>query len=420
MPVNKAVPDADQYYPLNEPPIGVTYPEDVYPQNAKLPVLFQPLTLRGTTFKNRIFVSPMCQYSSDNGHATDWHMVHIGGFATRGAGAVCMEAHAIVPEGRISPQDAGIYTDSQIPPLQRIVKFAHAQQTLIGVQLSHAGRKSSTIATWLYADQAGRAKADSWVASREDGGWPDEVYSASDVPFSPLHPNPKPMDKAHLQYVEDAWLKAIERCKAVGYDFIEIHAAHGYLIHQFLSPLSNTRTDAYGGPSLNNRMRWPLRLLTRIRAAWDKPLFIRISATDWMEGPERGEDGEWRQWGLQQSKFFVGKLLKIGVDLIDCSTGGLYVHQKIPIGPGYQVPFAEELKKAYPDLPVGAVGLITDPHQAESYLSEGKADVVFLARELIRNPHWPMLAAERLGVAVKPANQYERGWTRMLKPASRH
>jgi len=254
------------------------------------------------------------------------------------------------------------------------------------------------------------------MAPKEQGGWPDKVYSASDVPAIPGYPAPKSMDEEHLLYLEEEWIKAIERCKAVGYDFVEIHGAHGYLIHQFLSPLSNTRTNAYGGPSLENRMRWPLRLLTRLRAAWDQPLFVRVNATDWAEGPEKGEDGEWKQWGMEQTKIFVAELKEIGVDLIDCTSGNLWARQKVPMAPGWQVPFAEELKKAIPDMPVGTVGLITHPEQAEGYLSSGKADVVFMAREFVRTPHWPMFAAAQLGVAIKPANQYERGFMDMLTP----
>ncbi|GBE77697.1 Putative NADPH dehydrogenase [Sparassis crispa] len=414
--INKPVPGADQYYPLNEPSIGSPYPESIYPQNATIPALFQPLSIKGITFKNRIFVAPMCQYSADNGHVTDWHLVHIGGFATRGAGAICMEATAVVPEGRISPQDAGLWTDSQIAPFQRVVNFAHAQGTLIGVQLAHAGRKASTLAPWVESDVAQTRRTATRVAQKTEGGWPDEVYGPSDLPFSDKYPKPKPMDEAHLLYVEDAFVKAIERCKAIGFDFIEIHAAHGYLLHEFVSPLSNTRTDSYGG-SLENRLCWPLRLISKCRAAWSKPLFVRISATDWAEGPELGSDGEWKQWGIEQSKVYVGEMQKIGVDLVDCSGGGNWVHQNIKLGPGYQVPFAEALKKAFPNLPVAAVGLITDPQQAESYLRDGKADAVFLARELLRTPQWPIIAAHELGIAVKPANQHERAWVDMLTPA---
>ncbi|KAI0082093.1 FMN-linked oxidoreductase [Panus rudis PR-1116 ss-1] len=411
--INKGVPGAYQYFPLNDPPIATPLSSTKFPQNAQIPKLFEPLTIRGVTFKNRIFVSPMCQYSSDYGHATDWHFVHIGGFATRGVGAICMEATSVVPEGRISPQDAGLWTDSQKEPLKRIVQFAHAHQTIIGIQLSHAGRKASTIAPWEHSGLTEEKQRDTWIATEEEDGWPDNVYSASDIPFSDTYPKPKAMTEEDLQYVEEAFVKAIERCKDIGFDFIELHAAHGYLLHQFVSPLSNHRTDSYGG-SLENRIRWPLRVIKSCRDAWDKPLFVRISATDWAEGPEKGEDGEWKQWGIEQSKVYVGEMHKLGVDLVDTSTGGLWAQQKITLGPGYQVPFAEAIKKTHPDILVGAVGLITNPEDAESYIRDGKADVVFLARELIRNPHWTMLAAQELGIAIKPANQYERGFSRML------
>ncbi|KAI0361437.1 FMN-linked oxidoreductase [Trametes cingulata] len=415
--INERVPDTDQYYPLNQPSIGSAYPKEVYPQNAELPELFKPLTIRGMTFSNRIFVSPMCQYSSDDGHATDWHLVHIGGFATRGAGAICMEATAVVPEGRISPEDAGLWTDSQIAPLKRIVAFAKAHGSKIGVQLAHAGRKASTYAPWVHSDIAKTRRAPTYVAGKDEGGWPDDVYGPSEIPFSDQYPKPKALTEQQLSDLLDAFVKATERCKEVGFDFIEIHAAHGYLLHEFVSPLSNVRTDAYGG-SLENRLRFPLQVVEKVRSAWDKPLFVRISATDWAEGPEKDPaSGEWKQWGIEQSKIYVGELKKLGVDLIDCSSGGNWVQQKITIVPGYQVPFAEALKNAHPDILIGAVGLITEPEQAESYLRDGKADVVFLARELIRTPHWPILAAQKLGVAVKPANQYERGFVEMLTPA---
>ncbi|KAI0727803.1 hypothetical protein C8Q72DRAFT_886021 [Fomitopsis betulina] len=414
MPAYKSVPGADQFYPLNEPVIGTAYPESVYPQNSQLPILFQPLTIKGVTFKNRIFVSPMCQYSSKKGYATDWHLVHVGGFATRGAGAICMEATSVVPEGRISPEDAGLWEDGQIEPLKRIVNFSHAQGTLIGVQLSHAGRKASTQSLWVHSSLG---HGHSWIASEEQDGWPDNVWGPSTLEFSETYPHPKEMDEAHIQYVEDWWVKSVERCKQAGFDFIEIHGAHGYLLHSFVSPLSNVRTDQYGGQSLENRLRFPLRLISRIRAAWDKPLFVRLSATDWAVGPEKGEDGLWKQWGIEQTKVFVDELKKIGIDLIDCSSGGNWVDQQIPVGPSYQVPFAHELKKAYPDLLVGAVGQITEPEQAEGILKDGKADVIFLARELIRDPHWPLVAASKLGVVIKPANQYERGWSTLLNSA---
>ncbi|KAF9015614.1 NADH:flavin oxidoreductase/NADH oxidase [Cyathus striatus] len=407
--INKPVPGSHQFFPLNQPDIGSALDP---------PKLFQPLQLRGVTFKNRIFVSPMCQYSSDNGHATDWHLVHIGGFATRGVGAVCMEATAVVPEGRISPNDAGLWTDSQIEPLRRIVNFAHAQGTKIGIQLAHAGRKASTLAPWV---QYSAGRGASHVAQDNEGGWPSEVYGPSDIPFSDTYPKPKVMSEDDLDRVEKAFISAIHRAEIAGFDFIEVHAAHGYLLHSFLSPISNTRSDQYGGQELQNRLRFLLRLVSVCRQAWqNKPLFVRISASDWAEGPEQDEAGIWKQWGIEQSKILVGELEKLGVDLIDCSSGGNYVKQKITVRPGYQVPFAEALKREYPSVVVAAVGLITNPLEANKYLQDGQADAIFLARELMRNPHWPLQAAQSLGVAVKAANQYERAWQEMpsiVKPS---
>ncbi|KIJ66308.1 hypothetical protein HYDPIDRAFT_109302 [Hydnomerulius pinastri MD-312] len=416
--LNKAAPGVQGYFPLNEPEIGSAYTNtDIFTQNKELPLLFQPLTIKGVTFKNRIWVSPMCQYSSDRGHATDWHLVHLGGFASRGVGAIMVEATAVVPEGRISPEDMGIWSDSHIEPLKRIVNFAHSQGTIIGIQLAHAGRKAGTYAPWVHANAAGTHKVDNHVVRKEEGGWPDNVYGPSEIPFSDTYPKPKAMTEDNIKYVEDAFLAAVERSKKIGFDFIELHAAHGYLMHNFLSPLSNQRTDTYGS-DLANRMRLPLRITKLIREAWaDKPLFVRISATDWAEGPEQGEDGEWKQWGIEQSKILVGEMKKLGVDLVDTSSGGNWVKQKIPLKHGYQVPFAEALKTAHPDLLIGAVGLITEPVETESYLKKGKADVVLLARELLRDPHWALTAARALGVAVKPAVQYERAWPDMLAPA---
>ncbi|KAF8474313.1 FMN-linked oxidoreductase [Gautieria morchelliformis] len=412
--LNTPVPNEDQFYPLNDPPIGATYPPHIYPQNLEIPPLLRPITIRGVTFKNRIFVSPMCQYSSDNGHASDWHLVHIGGFAARGAGAICMEATGVVPEGRISPEDAGLWTDTQIPPLQRIVHFAHTQGTQIGVQLGHAGRKGSTLAPWVISDMARTRSAGRHVALEDENGWPNNVWAPSEIPFSNEYPKPKAATEEYLDYVEKAFIDAVERCKQIGYDFIELHGAHGYFFHQFMSPLSNIRTDKWGGQPLENRLRFVLRVVRAVRAVWDKPLLVRISATDWAEGPEK-VDGEWKQWGIEQSTILVGELQKLGVDLIDVSSGGNWVKQKITLEPGYQVPFAARIKHDHPTLPIGSVGLITDPHQANSYIKDGKADVIFLARELLRRADWPLWAAQELGAVVKVANQYERAWMEMLK-----
>lgn len=418
--INKRVPGASTFYPLNEPAIGVAYDAEHYPQNKEIPLLFQPLDIRGVTFKNRIFVSPMCQYSSDNGHATEWHLVAIGSWAVGGAGAITTEATAVVPEGRITPEDAGLWQDSQIAPLKRIVDFAHVQGTKIGIQLAHAGRKASTLAPWVHSDPAHSRVAKTYIAHEDEGGWPQQVYGPSTAPFSETYPSPREVTEADLQQIEDAFVAAVRRSRQAGYDFIEIHGAHGYLIHSFLSPISNTRSDQYGGKLLENRMRFPLRLIERVRAEWEGPLFLRISATDFAEWPEKDESsGEWRQWGIEQSKIFAAEAQKIGIDFIDVSAGGNYVHQKIKPGPGYQVSYAEAIKKNTPNLLVGTVGMITSGKQAEEYLSEGKADVVLLAREFLRNPYFPMAAAQELGIAVKAANQNERAWAKMNTPAKK-
>ncbi|KAF7351864.1 putative NADPH dehydrogenase C23G7.10c [Mycena venus] len=401
---NTPVPGVHEYYPLNEPAIGTHL-------SGPKPHLFQPLHIKGVTFKNRIFVAPMCQYSSSDGHVTDWHLVHIGTLAARGVGAICMEATSVVPEGRISPEDAGLWKDSHIAPFKRVVDFSHAQGTKIGIQLAHAGRKASTYAPWV-RPKAADAGA-SWVAQEDEGGWPTNVYGPSATPYAESFPHPKVMTEEDMKHVEDAFAAAAERCKAIGFDFIEIHAAHGYLIHEFVSPLSNTRTDQYGGP-LENRLRFPTQILQRVREVWaDKPLFVRISATDWAEGPEKSEDGAWLQWGVEQCNIWLAKMLSLGVvDLLDCSSGGNWQKQTVKFfsdAHGFQVPLSEAIKQANPSLVVGAVGTITDPELAESYLKAGKADVIFLARELLRNPHWALSAAKTLGCKVKPANQYEWG-----------
>ncbi|KIJ29354.1 hypothetical protein M422DRAFT_36991, partial [Sphaerobolus stellatus SS14] len=362
--LNEPVPDIDGFFPLNDPPIGSLYPSDVYSKNENPPPLFEPITLKDVTFKNRIFVSPMCMYSSDNGHATDWHLVHIGALAARGVGAICMEATAVVPEGRITPEDAGLWTDTQIPPLQRVVRFCHSQGTKVGVQLFHAGRKASTLAPWVRMNEAKTHVAGRNVALEDEKGWPENVWGPSPIPFAEGYAMPKEITEEHLDYLEKAWIAAAERCKAVGYDFIEIHGAHGYLIHEFLSPISNLRTDKWGGQSLENRMRFPLRIINAVRKVWtDKPLFVRISATDWAEGPEQ-VDGVWKSWGIEQSSIFTKELVALGIDLLDVSSGGNYAAQKFTLVEGYQVPFAARLKKDYPNLAVGAVGLITEPKYA--------------------------------------------------------
>ncbi|KAE9400590.1 NADH:flavin oxidoreductase [Gymnopus androsaceus JB14] len=382
--INEAVSGVSGYFPKNNPEIGTPFN---LKEDASVPLLFTPITIGNVTFKNRIFAAPMCQYSSDNGHATDWHVVHIGSMAVRGIGAICMEATAVVPEGRISPEDAGIWTDSQMEPLKRIVNFAHAHGTKIGVQLAHAGRKASTYATWV------QVHGHHHTASKEENGWPDEVFGPSSIAWSENFGEPKELTKDELVKIEDAFLASIRRCQEIGCTLTSSNfiGAHGYLLHSFVSPLSNTRSDEFGGQSLENRLRWPLQLIAR---------------------PEQ-ENGQWKQFGIEQSKIYAAEMHKLGVDLVHVSTGGNWSGQKVATGPGFQVPFAEEIKKSNPKLFVGTVGLITDAKIAESYLQEGKADVIFLARALLRNPHWPLEAAEQLGVRVKAANQYERTFYRM-------
>jgi len=349
--------------------------------------LFSPFTLRGVTLRNRIGVSPMCQYSSTDGFATDWHLVHLGGFATGGAGLVITEACAVVPEGRISPQDLGIWDSEHLDMLQRITAFITSQGAVPGIQLAHAGRKASTRRPW---EGSGTVRA-------EEGGW-SNVMAPSAIPFSDTYPMPVEMSIQDIQRVQHAFCAAAVRAIGAGFLVIELHAAHGYLLHEFLSPLSNHRTDDYGG-SLENRARLLLDIVREIRSLHmnEVPLVVRISATDWTVGG----------WSPEESVQLASWLKEAGVDLIDVSTGGNIHGARIPIGPGYQVPFARQVKHGA-GIPTAAVGLITDAAQAEQIVADGDADVVLLARELLRQPHWPLLAAHTLGATVTWPLQYER------------
>jgi 2,4-dienoyl-CoA reductase-like NADH-dependent reductase (Old Yellow Enzyme family) len=350
--------------------------------------LFTPVDLRGTVARNRVWVSPMCQYSAVDGLPDDWHLVHLGSLARGGAGVVFTEATAVVPEGRISPADTGIWNDEQQQRWARIVEFVHGQGALAGMQLAHAGRKASTQPPW-----EGRG----FVAD-DDGGW--EPVAPSAVAFPGLR-EPRALATEELAGVVDAFVTGAGRALAAGFDVLEIHAAHGYLLHQFLSPLSNQRTDEYGG-SFDNRVRLLLEVVRAVRAAVpaETPLVVRISATDWVEGG----------WTDDDSVRLAGLLKDAGVDLVDVSTGGNALAD-IPVGPGYQVPFARRIRQET-GMPTGAVGMITEPKQAEDIVADGSADVVLLARELLRNPHWPLLAAHELGVEVGRGidwpNQYLR------------
>ena len=349
--------------------------------------LFDSLKIRDLEFGNRVFVSPMCQYSSEDGFPNDWHLVHLGSRAVGGAGMVMTEATAVLPEGRISPQDLGIWSDDHVEPLRRIVRFIHEQGSVAGMQLAHAGRKASTRRPW---------EGDGAV-SESDGGW-SNVMAPSAVPFSDSYPKPRELTRDGIQEVVAAFAAAARRACDAGIRVIEIHAAHGYLIHEFLSPLSNQREDEYGG-SFENRTRTLREIVTAVRGAWPNgaPLFVRISATDWVDGG----------WDVEQSVALARELKALGVDLIDCSSGGTIPHAKIPVGAGYQTPFAQRIR-AEAEILTGAVGMITSPAQAEHIINTGQADVVLMAREFLRDAYWPLRAAQELRQTVSWPVQYLR------------
>lgn len=348
--------------------------------------LFEPYRLRGLTFPNRVWLAPMCQYSSVDGLPGDWHLVHLGARATGGFGLILTEAAAVVPEGRISPQDAGLWNVTQQDAWARIVGFVHDQRTPIGVQLAHAGRKASTYRPW---------EAASGSVPEPDGGW--RTKGPSSLAFDGLV-EPSRMTRDEIAEAIRAFAEAARRADAAGFDVVELHAAHGYLLHQFLSPLSNDRDDDYGG-DFDGRSRIVLETVNAVRAVWPehKPLFVRISATDWVDGG----------WTVDDSTELARRLKARGVDLIDVSSGG-NVRAPIPVGPGYQVPLSAAVRGA---APTGAVGLITEPQQAEKVLANGEADAVLLARAALREPSWPLRAAHELGIDARDAGwprQYER------------
>jgi 2,4-dienoyl-CoA reductase-like NADH-dependent reductase (Old Yellow Enzyme family) len=344
------------------------------PVNPEPAHLFAPLEIREVHFRNRVGVSPMCEYSSVNGFANDWHFVHLGSRAVGGAAMVMTEASAVLAEGRISPQDLGIYLDDHIPMLARIFRFVEEHGAVPAVQLAHAGRKASTAAPW----NGGGALDES------EQGW-RPIFAPSAIPFSPKSPTPEPLDLSGIARVVQAFGAAAKRAREAGAKIVEIHAAHGYLLHEFLSPLSNTRNDCYGGP-FENRTRILREVVQVIRLTWPAglPLFVRISASDWVEGG----------WTIDDSVGLARQLQPLGVDLIDCSSGGVVPGVAIPAGAGYQVPFAEKVRGA--GIATAAVGMITAPQQADQIVRSGQADLVFLARELLRDPYWPLRAADEL------------------------
>jgi 2,4-dienoyl-CoA reductase-like NADH-dependent reductase (Old Yellow Enzyme family) len=367
------------------------------------PHLFAPIALRSIVLPRRIIVSPMCQYSSKDGAASDWHLVHLGSRAVGGAALVMTEASAVTPEGRISPQDLGIWSDDHIDGLKRITAFLHAQGSFAGVQLAHAGRKGSMAPPWETAR----------LIPPSEGGWTN-VAAPSAVAFADNYPQPTALDRAGITRIRTAFADAARRALACGFDVIEIHAAHGYLLHQFLSPLSNLRTDAYGG-SFDNRIRLTIEVIDGVREVWPEelPVFVRISATDWLEDPATGkaadgvESGADLGWTLEQSIVLAKQFREHGVDLIDVSSGGNVRSAKIPVGPGYQAAFAERIRREA-HIATGAVGMITDSAQADHIIRSGQADVVLLARELLRDPYWPLRAARELKQAITWPVQYGR------------
>jgi len=352
-----------------------------------MPKLFEPLTIRSLTLKNRLAVSPMCQYSSRDGFATDWHLVHLGSRAVGGAGLVIAEATAVSPEGRISPGDLGIWKDEHLPALKRIADFLHTQGAAAGIQLAHAGRKASTAEPWN-----GGA-----FVTPEKGGWIPLAPSA--VPFQPQDPAPREMTLEDIRKVVRDFAEAAKRADRAGFDVVELHAAHGYLIHEFLSPLANRRTDAYGG-SFANRARLAREVVAAVREHWPegKPLFVRVSATDWKE-PEG--------WTPEETVILAMELKTMGADLVDCSSGAMVPDAKIPAGPGFQVPFAERVRREA-GIATAAVGFLTTAVQAEEIIAMGKADLVLMAREFLRNPYAAQNFAGELGADLSWPKQYGR------------
>jgi len=351
--------------------------------------LFEPIAIGAVTFRNRIVVSPMCQYSSTDGYANDWHLVHLASRAVGGAGLVFTEATAVEARGRISPQDLGIWSDAHIETLAKIVSSIDNLGAIAGIQLSHAGRKASTAPPW----EGGK------VLDEAAGGW-RPVVSSSAIPFNDNSPIPKALNTEEIQQVITAFVQAAKRSVAAGFKVIEIHAAHGYLLHQFLSPLSNQREDEYGG-SFENRIRFLREVVQQVKEILPQgyPLWVRISATDWVENG----------WDIEQSIALADKLKYLGVDLIDCSSGGNLSKVKIPVGPGYQTEFASRIRHEA-NILTGAVGLISTPEQADHIIRTGQADIVLLGRELLRNPYWPSEAAKKLRQDKVWPVQYERAW----------
>ncbi|KAJ5316936.1 hypothetical protein PENANT_c030G04099 [Penicillium antarcticum] len=395
---NKAAEGISYYTPAQDPPAGTA----AIPQSdgTNPPKLFQPFQVRGVTFHNRIGLSPLCQYSADDGHMTDWHMAHLGGIAQRGPGFLMAEATSVQANGRITPQDSGLWKDSQIEPLRRVVEFVHSQSQVIGVQLAHAGRKASTVAPWL-------SKAD--TATAKVGGWPDNVKSPGNVAFHANFPTPTALTLEEIETFKKDWVAAVKRALKAGVDLVEIHNAHGYLLMSFLSPATNTRTDQYGG-SFENRIRLSLEIakLTRETVPEGMPVFLRVSATDWLEESMPDQPS----WRVEDTVRFAKALADAGtVDVLDISSGGNHEQQHIHAKPAFQAPFAVEVKKAVGDkIMVGSVGMIGSASLANSLLEKDGLDFVLVGRGFQKNPGLVWAWAEELEVDISMANQIRWGF----------
>ncbi|KAI8337223.1 hypothetical protein BC941DRAFT_427096 [Chlamydoabsidia padenii] len=370
-------------------------------------LLFTPITTKSVTAHNRIVVAPMCMYSADNGYVNDFHLAHLGAFALKGAGSIIVEATGVEPRGRISPHDLGLWEDGQIAPLKKVVDFIKAQGSVPGIQLAHAGRKASM----------GSPFAGYQLVREEDGGWSNDVVSASDIPFDEHHAKPRALTVDELKEIKQKWVDAAIRADKAGIELLQIHSAHGYLLHNFLSGNSNQRTDEYGG-SLENRLRFPLEVVKAVRDVWpaDKPFWVRLSSSDHKntEAFSKDENG----WDIYQAIEYAKELKKLNVDVIDCSSGGNLPDIKYPAGPMWQVPFAEIIKKEV-GIQTGAVGIITKGSEGESILQDNKADFICVAREFLRDSGFALTAAREIGVPVKWANQYERADRERVIPKSK-
>ncbi|PCH34993.1 FMN-linked oxidoreductase [Wolfiporia cocos MD-104 SS10] len=395
---NAPAPNVPFYTPAQNPAAGTAV--DPQPNGKPIPKLFQPLKIRGVEFQNRIFLSPLCQYSAENGKPAPWQFAHLGGIFTRGPGLTVVEATAVVPEGRITPQDCGIWSDEHIEPWKQIVDFAHSQNQKIAIQLAHAGRKASTVAPWLHPGLS---------APELDGGWPDNVWAPSAIPYNEHFPKPKELSVAGIKRVVQAFVDGAKRSLKAGFDVIEIHGAHGYLLSEFLNPAVNKRTDEYGG-SFENRIRLLIEVVDAVRAVIPPtmPLFVRVSASDWLEEVQPNEC-----WRVDDTVNLAPILAEHGVDLLDVSSGGIHPAQKIKVNPNIpsQVPFSEAVRKAHGDkILVGAVGQINTGKLAQQVLDMGAADVIFVGRLFQKNPGAVWAFAEDLGVTITVAHQIEWGF----------